>query len=174
MARSFRTRSRRKCATARSHCTRRISRHVLSSRSSTRRVATTSLHSRRKSIHSRPRRQSDAAGAADSSPAAPSEGEVEGVAAGGGRRPRPGGRGGGGPPPPPTLQSTSAAMVTAAMAMQNADVAPTASQVEAVTKARAQSADVLKKWNSLKGPGLAALNAKRKAAGQPAIIFPGG
>ena len=63
-------------------------------------------------------------------------------------------------------------MIAAAMAMQSAEMAPTASQLEAVTKARAQSAEALKKWNSLKGPGLTALNAKRKAAGQPAITLP--
>ena len=63
-------------------------------------------------------------------------------------------------------------MIAAVMPMQSAEMAPTASQVDAVTRARAQSAEVLKKWNALKGPGLAALNAKRKAAGQPAIAIP--
>lgn len=63
-------------------------------------------------------------------------------------------------------------MIAAAMGMQSSEMAPTASQVAAVTKARAQSAEVLKKWNALKGAGLTALNAKRKAAGQPAITIP--
>ena len=63
-------------------------------------------------------------------------------------------------------------MIAAAMGMQSSEMAPTASQVAAVTKARAQSAEVLKKWNALKGAWLTALNAKRKAAGQPAITIP--
>jgi hypothetical protein len=56
--------------------------------------------------------------------------------------------------------------------MQSAELPPTAAEVAAVAKAKTQSAEVLKKWNALKGPGLAALNAKRKAAGQPAITIP--
>lgn len=63
-------------------------------------------------------------------------------------------------------------MIAAAMPMQSAELPPTASEIAAVAKAKAQSAEVLKKWNALKGPGLAALNAKRKAAGQPAIAIP--
>src|SRR4051812_26260036 len=81
-----------------------------------------------------------------------------GFGGGGGR----GGRGGG-PPAPPTLESASNAMIAAAMAMQNAEVTPTASQVDAVGRARAQSAEVMRKWTALKGAGLAALNQKRKA-----------
>ncbi len=75
------------------------------------------------------------------------------VAAGGGR----GGRGGGGggrggaaaPAAAPTLESVSVAMNAAAMAMQGADVAPTANQVAACTKARAESAAVMLKWKAL-------------------------
>jgi len=63
-------------------------------------------------------------------------------------------------------------MMSAAMSMQAADVAPTAGQVAGVTRARAEGADVMRRWNSLKTSGLAALNAKRKAAGQPAITLP--
>ena len=55
-------------------------------------------------------------------------------------------------------------MIAAAMAMQNAELTPTASQVDAVTRARAQGADVMGRWNSLKGAELTALNAKRRAA----------
>jgi photosystem II stability/assembly factor-like uncharacterized protein len=86
-----------------------------------------------------------------------------------------GGRGGrgGGPPAPPNLESASNAMIAAAMAMQNADVTPTASQVDAVARARTQSADVMRQWNALRGPGLTALNAKRKAAGLP-VVNPSG
>jgi hypothetical protein len=92
-----------------------------------------------------------------------------GFGGGGGR----GGRGGA-PAAAPTLESASNAMLAAAMAMQNADVTPTASQVEGVARARAQAADVVRRWNSLKGPALTALNAKRKAAGLPAISPPPG
>jgi len=95
-------------------------------------------------------------------PPPPQGGRGRGGFGGGG-----GGRGGrgGGPPAPPTLDGTSNTMIAAAMAMQNADVTPTASQVEGVTRARAQSVDVMRRWNALKGAGLTALNAKRKAAG---------
>jgi hypothetical protein len=40
-------------------------------------------------------------------------------------------------------------MMAAAMAMQEADVAPTARQVDAATKARAQYKDVMARWNAL-------------------------
>jgi hypothetical protein len=52
--------------------------------------------------------------------------------------------------------------------MQNADVTPTASQIEACTRARSTSADVLRRWTALKAE-VNAVNSKRKAAGQPAI-----
>jgi photosystem II stability/assembly factor-like uncharacterized protein len=99
-------------------------------------------------------------------------------AAGGGRGGRGGGGGGGrggrggAAAGPATLESASAAMIAAVMPMQNAEMPPTASQLEAVAKARVQSAEVLKKWNALRGTGLTALNAKRKAAGQPSITIP--
>jgi hypothetical protein len=50
---------------------------------------------------------------------------------------------------PPTLESVRAAMMAAAMAMQDADVGPTARQVDAVTKARAQYKDVMARWSAL-------------------------
>ncbi|HMH25807.1 MAG TPA: hypothetical protein VK542_04380, partial [Gemmatimonadaceae bacterium] len=53
------------------------------------------------------------------------------------------------PSGPPTLVSVGAAMMAAAMAMQNADVAPTAREVDAVTKAREQYKDVLARWSAL-------------------------
>jgi hypothetical protein len=102
-------------------------------------------------------------------PPATGRGGRGGFGGGGGGR---GGRGGG-PPAAPTLESVTSAMVAAAMAMQNADVTPTASQVDAVARARAQSTEVMRKWNALKGAGLTALNAKRKAAGLPPITLPG-
>ncbi len=104
--------------------------------------------------------------------------QVEALAPGGaaGRRGRGfggGGPGGGGAPPPPTLESVSTAMMAAAMAMQGADVAPTAGQVAVAAKARADGAGVIRSWTTLRTTGLAALNAKRRAAGQPAIVVPG-
>jgi hypothetical protein len=63
-------------------------------------------------------------------------------------------------------------MLAAAMAMQRADVTPTASQVAACGKAREQSRVVLPRWTALRTTGLAALNAKRKVAGQPPVAIP--
>jgi hypothetical protein len=60
-------------------------------------------------------------------------------------------------------------MMAAAMAMQSADVAPTAREVAACTNARRDSAAVMAQWIKVKTIDLAALNAKRKATGQPAI-----
>jgi hypothetical protein len=40
-------------------------------------------------------------------------------------------------------------MMAAAMAMQEADVAPTGREVVAVTKARAQYKDVMARWSAL-------------------------
>jgi photosystem II stability/assembly factor-like uncharacterized protein len=67
-----------------------------------------------------------------------------------------GGRGGGGggggfgrgavPAGPPTLESVSAAMLAAAMSMQSADVAPTARQLDAAAKAKAQYKEVMGKF----------------------------
>jgi len=66
-------------------------------------------------------------------------------------RPR-GGRGFGPPAPagPPTLNGASDALLGAAMAMQNADVAPTAAQVAACDRARAQAVEVTARWTRLK------------------------
>jgi hypothetical protein len=57
----------------------------------------------------------------------------------------------GGPAPAatPTLQSIQSALLAAAMSMQNADVAITARQLDAVEKARAQYKDVMARWRSL-------------------------
>jgi photosystem II stability/assembly factor-like uncharacterized protein len=86
---------------------------------------------------------------------------------------RGGGRGRGGTADTsPTLESVSATMMAAAMAMQGADEAPTAREVAACADARRQAADVLARWTTLTTVDLAALNAKRKAAGQPAIVVP--
>jgi hypothetical protein len=73
---------------------------------------------------------------------------------------------------PPTLSGVTNALNSAAMAMQGADVAPTASEIAACDRARVQSSEVLARWNVVKTTGLAAFNAKRKAAGQPAMALP--
>jgi hypothetical protein len=62
-------------------------------------------------------------------------------------------------------------MIAAAMALQVADVAPTGREVAAIADARRQAAEVMARWTKLKTTGLAALNVKRKAAGQPAIVI---
>ncbi len=96
--------------------------------------------------------------------------------------PRAGGRGrgfggfgfgrGGAPAGPPSLESTQAALMSAAMAMQAADATPTADQVSACTSAAAQSSAVMARWTRLKTAGLAAFNAKRKAAGLSTVTLP--
>jgi len=81
-----------------------------------------------------------------------------------------GGFGGAAPAGPPTLSGTSTAMLAAAMAMQRAEAAPTASQIAAAGRARAQWAALLPRWTALRTNGLAALNAKRRAAGLPEVV----
>ncbi len=109
----------------------------------------------------------DAAGGPD---AAAFKAQVEAVAPA--PRPRPAGffrRAA--PSGPPTLNSASDEMMAAAMAMQGAEVAPTARDVAACDEARTRSDDVMGKWRTLSTTGLAALNAKRTAAGlQPIRI----
>lgn len=88
-----------------------------------------------------------------------------------------GGRGGfggrfGAPAGPATLASITGTLMGAANAMQGAEVAPTTNQVAACDRASRQLSDVMKKWATLKTTGLAALNAKRKAAGQATITLP--
>ncbi|HXT17069.1 MAG TPA: hypothetical protein VN706_15615 [Gemmatimonadaceae bacterium] len=75
--------------------------------------------------------------------------------ANGGRRGRGGfgggGRGGrGGVDSLPSLETVSGEMINAAMAMQGADVTPTAGEIAAVAKARADAAAVMKRWNAVK------------------------
>ena len=73
---------------------------------------------------------------------------------------------------PPTLSGAASALVAAAMAMQGADVTPTAKEVAACEHAREQYRIAMQRWAALKTSGLAALNASRKAAGQPEIKLP--
>lgn len=85
-----------------------------------------------------------------------------------------GGGGGFGPAPagPATLESASVGSLAAAMAMQRAEVGPTAGQVAACDSARARFHAVIRRWDNLRGAGLARLNASRKAAGLGPIPFP--
>jgi len=53
---------------------------------------------------------------------------------------------------PPTLESVRAAMMAAAMSMQDADVEPTSRQLAAVAAARAQYKEVMARWNRIR-PG---------------------
>ena len=62
-------------------------------------------------------------------------------------------------------------MLAAANAMQGSEMPPTAPQLAACTKARTDLATVLAKWTALTTTGLAALNAKRKAAGLPLVTM---
>ena len=64
--------------------------------------------------------------------------------------PRVFGRPAGGRPSPPTLESASNAALAAAMAMQDADLTPTAAQVAACARARAQVNQVLARWARLR------------------------
>ncbi len=113
-------------------------------------------------------------------PAAPAAGGRGGFGGPGGPGAAPaGGRGGGrggagGGTPAPTLQSVSAEMLAAAMSMQAAEAAPTGREVAACTAARANAAKVMAQWKKITSVDLPALNAKRKAAGQPAIVVPKG
>jgi photosystem II stability/assembly factor-like uncharacterized protein len=77
-----------------------------------------------------------------------------------------------GPAGPPTLESAGNALLGAAMAMQSAELAPTAGQIAGCARARAQAAPVIARWNRLRTAGLAAFNAKRAAAGLPPVRLP--
>ena len=66
-----------------------------------------------------------------------------------GRGGRGGGRGGAAQPGA-TFESMPAALINAAMAMQDADVAPTTGQLAAAAKARADQADLMRRWTALK------------------------
>ncbi len=69
-------------------------------------------------------------------------------------RPRPAGPGrgfgGGAPTGPPTLDGVSQSLMSAAMSMQEAEVAPTARQIAACDAARVHMQDVMKTWAALR------------------------
>jgi len=71
-----------------------------------------------------------------------------------------------------SLEAASNALTAAVMAMQDADVAPTSSQVATADRARAQANVAIARWNSLRTSGLSALNARRKSEGQQPIVVP--
>jgi len=77
-----------------------------------------------------------------------------------------------GPAGPPTLESASNGALGAAMAMQSAEVAPTAAEVSACDRARTQAGEVMARWARLKTAGLAAFNATRRAAGLTPLALP--
>ena len=54
------------------------------------------------------------------------------------------------PAGPPTLDGVSRSLMSAAMSMQEADVAPTARQVAACEAARVQLDEVMRRWNALR------------------------
>jgi len=82
------------------------------------------------------------------------------------------GRRGGPGATPLSLEAASNALTAAVMAMQDADVAPTASQVATADRARAQAKIATAHWTQLRTSGLAALNAKRKRAGEAPFVLP--
>jgi len=57
---------------------------------------------------------------------------------------------GGAPAGPPTLNGVSQALMSAAMSMQEAELAPTARQVAACEAARDQLREVMQRWNALR------------------------
>jgi hypothetical protein len=79
--------------------------------------------------------------------------EVEALAP----EPRPGGLGrffgGGAPAGPPTLNGVGQALMSAAMSMQEAEVAPTARQIAACDEARTQLQEVMRRWNAVRARG---------------------
>ncbi len=81
-----------------------------------------------------------------------------------------GGRRRGGAPATPSLEAVSNSLLAAAMAMQGADVAPTAAQVAACAAARAQHTQVMAAWQKAQA-AVAAFNARRKAAGQSTLTL---
>jgi len=88
-----------------------------------------------------------------------------------GRGRGPGGRFGA-PAGPPTLSNVSGTLLSAALAMQGAEVPPTARQVAACASATRQLNEVMVRWTTLRTTRLAALNVARKTAGQGAITLP--
>jgi hypothetical protein len=70
-----------------------------------------------------------------------------------------GGRGGGAQSAP-TLESVSNALIAAVMPMQSSETAPTAGQVAAATRAKADAAATMKRWAALKAKADAMVGSK--------------
>src|SRR5690242_12315190 len=98
--------------------------------------------------------------------------EVESLAPAPQRGGRRGGFRRGGPSRVTTLNGASTALINAAMAMQGADVTPTAREVATCAAARKDAQGAMVRWEKLSTTGLAALNAKLKAAGEDAVTVP--
>jgi photosystem II stability/assembly factor-like uncharacterized protein len=93
-------------------------------------------------------------------------------ASGGGGRGGPAAGRGGAPGPaaaPQTLWAVAALLAAQMNAMQEADAAPTAITLNAVTAARSAADAVMARWSELRSADLPALNAALKAAGLPPI-----
>jgi photosystem II stability/assembly factor-like uncharacterized protein len=90
----------------------------------------------------------------------------------GGRGGRGGRFGGAGGATAPTLETVSNELLSAAMAMQGADVTPTARQVAAAQRARSDAASLTTRWTALTTSGLKELNDRRKAAGREVVPLP--
>ena len=83
-----------------------------------------------------------------------------------------GGGGFGGPAPSATesLNSVAFSLRAVMSLLQGADVAPTTQAVAAATDRTNALAEVMKRWDSLRGETLTALNAQLKQAGLPQIV----
>jgi len=75
-------------------------------------------------------------------------------------------------PTPTTLKDVSDAALAASLALETADTAPTAAQIEACTQARQKAQSVMAKWDKVKGTGLSAFNALLTSKGHPTLALP--
>jgi hypothetical protein len=73
---------------------------------------------------------------------------------------------------PTTLNQASEAALAASLALQSADTAPTAAQIAACARARAEAQDVMARWEAVQSKELPAFNARLVAKGQPALVLP--
>lgn len=63
-------------------------------------------------------------------------------------------------------------LLTMMQTIEQSDMAPTTQTMEAVARTQQEFAGVMSRWNALRTTDLAALNAKLKSAGVPAIGAP--
>jgi photosystem II stability/assembly factor-like uncharacterized protein len=94
---------------------------------------------------------------------------IVGAGVGGGRR---GGRGRGAAPFGPTFASINGDLLSMMNLVEEADVEPTTQAKAAVQRTARDYDSLVARWTALIGTELPALNAKLKAAGQPAIVAP--